>query len=108
MSTNHKRICIDFDGVIHRYGKGWGDGTAYDEPMEGALYAMKKLADQGYELVIFSTRPAAQIMEWLHKWWPEGNGEFPLVTNEKLPAIAYIDDRAIRFTNWSDISRYFL
>lgn len=25
-----------------------------------------------------------------------------LVTDRKLPAIAYIDDRAVRFTNWPD------
>ena len=26
-----------------------------------------------------------------------------LVTNKKYPAIAYIDDRAVRFTSWSDV-----
>lgn len=105
---SQKRIAVDFDGVIHKYSKGWQDGSAYDEPMEGALESMRKLQDAGYDLVIFSARPAAVIMEWLHKWWPEENGEFPMVTNEKPAAIAYIDDRGIRFTNWPDIMKYFV
>jgi len=29
------------------------------------------------------------------------------VSNLKPPAIAYIDDRGIRFTNWADITKYF-
>lgn len=28
-----------------------------------------------------------------------------LVTNRKLPAIAYIDDRAVRFTDWDQALR---
>jgi hypothetical protein len=29
------------------------------------------------------------------------------ITSRKLAAIAYIDDRAVRFTNWMDIQNYF-
>jgi len=91
------RLLVDFDGVIHRYSRGWADGTAYDEPFEDALPALQTLTDRGYEVVIFSTRPADQIETWLaeHNFPP-----YP-VTNEKLPATAIIDDRAIHHLDWA-------
>ena len=30
-----KTIVFDFDGVIHRYSKGWQDGNIYDKPTKG-------------------------------------------------------------------------
>jgi hypothetical protein len=94
--TYKPRLLVDFDKVIHRYSRGWADGTAYDPPMPGAKGGLYILEEQGYEIVIFSTRPAAQILEWLRKY------DFPRyrVTNIKEPAVAILDDRAIRFTNW--------
>jgi phosphoglycolate phosphatase-like HAD superfamily hydrolase len=91
-------VLVDFDGVIHKYSKGWQDGTAYDEPMDGAKEALEKLTNDGYKVVIFSTRDSGQIYEWLRKY------QFPRyrVTNVKEPAVALIDDRAIRFTSWHD------
>jgi len=97
MTPHKKTILVDFDGVIHKYSKGWADGTAYDEPMEGARDALISLMDN-WLVVVFSTRPADQITEWLQKY------DFPpfQVTNVKVPATAIIDDRAIRFTNWTN------
>lgn len=90
------RALIDFDGVIHRYSKGWHDGTAYDPPMPGAQGAINVLMQQGREVVVFSTRDADQIHEWLRKW-----GFPPLrVTNVKEPAQFILDDRALRFETW--------
>jgi hypothetical protein len=67
------------------------DGTAYDGPIDGAREML------GYEIVIFSTRDTEQIEFWLMKYL------FPpyRVTNIKEPAVAQIDDRAIRFESWS-------
>jgi hypothetical protein len=89
-------VLVDFDGVIHRYSAGWKDGSTYDSPMPGAKEALKSLTDEGYEVVIFSTRDSDQIVKWLEFW------DFPeyKITNEKIPAVAIIDDRAIRFVNW--------
>lgn len=106
-----KTIAVDFDGVIHKYSKGWHDGTIYDEPVEGAFEALKALM-QKYAVYVHTIRNAADVSFWLHL---EGgfdtavygnNLEFwntpgvLLVTDHKLPAIAYIDDRGIRFKNW--------
>lgn len=110
---NEKQIAIDFDGVIHKNSKGFHDGTVYDEPIEGAFDAIKKLRAEGYSIVIFSAkakpdRPLVNgktgielIEEWFGKY--EMLSYIKEVTPEKPRAIAYIDDRAIRFTNWSDV-----
>jgi hypothetical protein len=119
MSNYQKTIAIDFDGVIHRYSKGWHDGTIYDEPMEGALEAIHRLMGN-YAVFIHTTRDPRAVVEWFSKqhfpflvnaipedtkFWGQ---KFVLgVTNRKLPAIAYIDDRGLRFTNWRDMLNYF-
>ena len=103
-----KTIAVDFDGVIHRYSRGWRDGSIYDRPVDGAVAALTTLQDRGYHIVVFSTRadsPTGQaaIRDWMAE---EGFnvGEMQ-ITDRKLPAIAYVDDRAVRFTNWQDIRK---
>lgn len=114
-----KTICIDFDGVIHKYSRGYQDGSIYDDPIEGALEALEILQKE-YAVVIFSTRKPKQILDWafsLPSWhlaikvipqdqqfW--NDKETIGVTDRKLPAMYYIDDRALRFTNWKDILNY--
>ncbi len=120
-----KTIAVDFDGVIHRYSAGWHDGTCYDIPVEGAIPALEKLMKH-YAVVVISTRDPAQIQEWFQRKWPEQptrqpgtqerffNGEKKDgravlgITDRKGAAIAYIDDRAIRFINWKDAESYFV
>lgn len=99
------RILVDFDGVIHKYSERFKDGSIYDPPIEGTAEAIKKLQEEGYEVVIFTARPNIEdISDWLKKW---GIPELE-ITDRKMPAIAYIDDRGIRFTNWKDILNYFI
>lgn len=103
-------IAIDFDGVIHAYSKGWHDGTIYDVPVYGAFAALDDLMTK-YAVAIFTTRSVYQVIEWLanygynnttNVWTPPFWNETGriLVTNQKPAAIAYIDDRAIRFIDW--------
>lgn len=127
-----KTICLDFDGVIHDYNKGWQNGEIYGEPLPGSLEAIENLIEEGYNVVILSTRASsdhgkgAERMEgWLRRKYIElyrSRGMAPaaasnavaqfvfkiLITAEKPPAIAYVDDRAIRFTNWPDIRKLFV
>lgn len=110
-------IAVDFDGVIHSYSRGWQDGSIYDPPMDGALDGLRALMKE-HPVFIFTSRNTAHVAAWLRDhgftvttddsmfrhdvWdgvvWSE-RGTL-LVTNRKLAAIAYIDDRAIRFTSW--------
>jgi len=101
-------LAIDFDGVIHRYSGGWGwcEGSIYDEPMPGAIQALRELYGRGYDIVVHTARTDFDVIRtWLREW---DNRHFPnaeaypfKVTNLKPPAVAYIDDKAVLFTDWN-------
>jgi len=116
-------IAIDFDGVIHKYSKGWDDGSIYDEPIKGVHNALMELRND-YWVYIFTTRNVQDVANWMNrKFWGEGNemgfrtvampegikfwqggrcGEVA-VSNRKLPAEFYIDDRGIKFNgDWEE------
>lgn len=119
MSGRVQTIAVDFDGVLHTYEKGWHDGTIYGDWMPGAVTALSQLM-QRYAVFILTTRDAKQVARWVERssgygfecttrlprrgllrrpgFWNE-QGTL-LVTNRKLAAVAYIDDRAVRFTDW--------
>ena len=108
-----KRIMIDFDGVIHSYNNGWQNGKLYGDVIEGAKEAIDYLKENGFEIVIFTTRASKnhnikptsdELIADVGDWLKTNNIYFDRITSEKLGAIAYIDDRAIRFeNNWNDI-----
>ena len=91
-----KTIAIDFDGVIHKYSKGFqGLYNIYDPPNEGTERALQDLKKIGYRLIIITSRPVEPIIDWLKKYKLEGY--FEDITNIKHPAKFYIDDHAVRF-----------
>ena len=106
-------IAVDFDGVIHAYSRGWQDGTIYDEPVPGAFDGLRKLM-RSYAVFVHTSRDPEQVALWIKErsdlttaWSPVEHHEFwnqrgcMLVTSRKLPAVAYIDDRGIRFESWA-------
>lgn len=113
-------IAIDFDGVIHSYERGWADGRIYGEPIADALYALEVLMKRD-AVFIHTTRNARQVARWIERtsqhhidcttrlprarygrrkpfWNTRG---LLLVTDRKLPATVYVDDRAHRFESWA-------
>jgi hypothetical protein len=108
-------VAIDFDGVVHQYRRGWHDGTCYDGPMPGAIDALDDFRTRR-PVAIVTARPIAMVADWfdvhaphiplyvdinLHReWW--GELGTLLLTNRKIVAQHYIDDRALRFTAETD------
>tara|TARA_R110000764_G_scaffold198125_1_gene283377 strand:- start:845 stop:1531 length:687 start_codon:yes stop_codon:yes gene_type:complete len=102
-------LAIDFDGVIHKNSKGFYDGTVYDEPVKGTEEALKKLSDK-YTLICYTAKAKPDrglvngktgtelIWEWLNKY--NFSKYISKVTSEKPRAVAYIDDKGIRFNDW--------
>lgn len=93
-----KTIVFDFDGVIHKYSKGWQDGSIYDEPVPGIKTIIDELRKENYQVVIVSTRCSTEqgiteMIEWLNKY----DIEVDRIDKEKPPALIYVDDRAICF-----------
>lgn len=89
-----KRILIDLDGVLNEYGKEKYDKNKIPKIKIGAKCFIKKLSKIG-ELYLFTSRDKKSAMQWLI----DNNIEkyFINVTNIKIPAYIYIDDRAICF-----------
>jgi len=105
-----KRAMIDLDQTIHKYSKGWQDGNLYDDPFDGARDAINWLKNNGYEIVIFTTRASSgnaaetgddekkQITK-VQAWLKHHDIYFDKITADKLGADFYIDDKAIPIYN---------
>jgi hypothetical protein len=119
MNAERKPIlCIDFDGVIHSYERGWQNGEIYGTVVPG-FFEWAELAKDHFRLVIYSSRSKTdegviKMGEWLHKkrqeWRIETNFtsvkliEFEF-SHEKPAAFLTIDDRALTFHgDWYDDS----
>ena len=57
-------IAFDFDGVIHKYRKGWQNGEIYDDINRDILYLIKDLLDEGHIVFILSSRSRFQIKRY--------------------------------------------
>jgi len=107
-------IGVDFDGVIHKCSKGFYDGTIYDDPVEGSFQALSLLSKK-YKVIVYTCKAKPDrglingkngiqlVWDWLEK---HNMSQFvSKVTSEKPRAVFYIDDKAIRFSNWKDCLR---
>lgn len=89
-------LCIDFDGVIHGY-LTWDDQLT-DAIVPGTKEALAELSTKFRLIVLTSRLNIGAVQDWLEKH--DLAQYIADVTNRKVPAVGYIDDRGLRFTEW--------
>lgn len=115
-AQGHMTVAVDFDAVIHQY-KGWKGVDVFDDPIPGAVEALKELKSQGCIIILNTTRMMTPKMEeWLerHGVVYDHHNENPdkrdnALDPRKVLADVYIDDRAIQFNgDWATTIRQVL
>jgi|TARA_B110000977_G_scaffold64563_1_gene87909 hypothetical protein len=104
-----KIIAVDFDGVIHTSELGFHDGTVYGELLEGAASALEVLSNS-YKVILMTSKanPKRPLIngktgkELIWEWLKTKKLDHLIsdITYDKINASYYIDDKAIRFTDW--------
>lgn len=126
-----RTVAVDLDGVVHKYSKGWHDGTIYDEPVDGAVEGLQALMKRfcvyihttrneldtalylqkyGFKVAVYDNVPGTdglgiQLVYSRIRFWSDMG--VLLVSNRKLPAIAFVDDRGVRFFTWEQTLAFF-
>ena len=94
MPEKGKTICLDFDGVLAEY-HGWEGPHHHGLPLPSAREFLERLRDAGVTVVVLTSREGS---EEIKAWFKPHNLPMPSkVTNKKVPANAYVDDRAVHF-----------
>ncbi|MDR1885010.1 MAG: hypothetical protein LBQ56_01960, partial [Synergistaceae bacterium] len=94
-----KRVALDFDGVVHDYSGGWqGFESIPGGLCPGIAEGIRALNAAGYKVAIISSRARdakgyKAIVAWLYAHGIDADEEIEMITCEKEPAMAYIDDR---------------
>jgi hypothetical protein len=98
-------LCLDFDGVIHSYERGWQGGVLYGTVTPG-FFEWLAQAQRYFNVVVYSSRSKDQEMIKAMQFWLTQQAQtFERITlvgsltfaHEKPPAFLTIDDRAICF-----------
>jgi hypothetical protein len=87
-------VCVDLDGVLNVFDQ-WTDASRLHAMRPGAREFLSQLHSSGYQIVIHTVRWAPQVWEWLRE--NELAAFVSAVTDKKVPAHVYIDDRAVCF-----------
>jgi cation transport ATPase len=87
-------VCVDINGVLDNY-RGWQGAEHWDPPRAGAREFLQALQQEGYDVVVLTTRWHEDARAWLER---HGLLEFVCeVTDRKPAAHVFVDDRALRF-----------
>ena len=95
-----KTIAFDFDGVITKYEGLFRGHDKVDEPRLEIIEVIKRLKEEGYKILIYSTRSNKVLKEYCKKYeipvdYFNKNPEYKTGNSGKPVASVYIDDRAI-------------
>jgi hypothetical protein len=103
MAAGKKYMCVDLDGTIAHYD-GWKGEDHFGEPITGVQDALGGLRDEGWVVIVFTTRrDTPRIEEYLRRNaipydYVNRNPEVPGAEEAGKPfAHVYVDDRAVPF-----------
>lgn len=109
MSKKKKTICIDFDGTLADYSKGYQGEDVFGDMLPGADTATGVLKKNGWTIIIYTTRPATDA---LRDWLKDNNISYDYINENpdqpensqggKLIADIYLDDRGMTFRGWNE------
>ena len=88
---NKPNVCVDFDGVINTY-TGWNGPDDLYKPRQGVKEFLSELREK-YTVIIFTVRDTLKVCQWMNLY----SLPFDKITNKKVGAVAYIDDRSLKF-----------
>jgi len=97
-------IAIDFDGVIHDH-KHPLEGRRMGAPIKGAQDSLKRLRGLGHTIIVFSTWGDEKGQKTIADFMNYYSLPFDKITNIKPKADFYVDDHAVKFTNWPEICK---
>lgn len=87
-------VCVDLDGVLNLFD-GWRGADFFHPPRPGAREFLRSLRERNFRVVVHTVRWAPHVWEWIREHGLEAYVDS--VTNQKIAAHVYIDDRAICF-----------
>ncbi len=105
-------LCLDFDGVAHKYTSGWQGATNIPDEYVPGLFEFLEAVKDDFDVQIFSSRSHQEggveamvtwFMEQRKLWRWRGNKppvDTPLTLSfpkEKPPAMISLDDRCLTF-----------
>jgi hypothetical protein len=100
-----KTVCFDFDGVLAYNKPGW-PLNKIGRPLEKGFLKAKEEQDAGHRLVVLTARPKkyhAPILAYANRHGARYGVHFDAVTDKKVPALRYYDDRAEKVErNWGE------
>jgi hypothetical protein len=85
-------VQLDFDGTLAE-GNG-GNYNVLGKPIPSGVELARSLFKLGYRVMILTANPAPDVVA---QWCVKHGVPFTAVTSQKMPAVAYVDDRAIPF-----------
>ncbi len=97
-----KVALVDLDGVLCTEEVFLERPLA--EPIAGAAEALRKLRAAGYVVVIYTARGWGEYRV-AKRWLADHGFEYDGLQMGKPVADVWIDDRAVRFTNWEETLR---